>query len=45
MRSTIVGDRIVLAAPQRDDGDGPVDSADRVVIGAVFLRDLVAAGL
>jgi hypothetical protein len=39
-----VGDRIVLKAPQRDHGDGLVDSADRVVIGAAFLRDLVAAG-
>ncbi|OXM45173.1 DUF262 domain-containing protein [Amycolatopsis alba] len=39
------GDRLVVKAPQRDHGDGPVDSADRVVLGAAFLRDLVAAGL
>ena len=36
---------IVLKIPQHDHGDGLVDSADRVVIGAAFLRDLGEAGL
>jgi hypothetical protein len=36
---------IVLKIPQSDHGDGLVDSADRVVVGAAFLRDLVEAGL
>jgi hypothetical protein len=36
---------IVLKVPQHDHGDGPVDTADRVVIGAAFLRALVEAGL
>ncbi|GLY70253.1 hypothetical protein [Amycolatopsis taiwanensis] len=40
-----VGDRTVLKVPQRDHGAGPVDSTDRVVIGAAFLRELVTAGL
>ena len=36
---------IVLRISQHDDGDGPVDSENRVVIGAAFLRALVDAGL
>jgi hypothetical protein len=39
------GEGIVLRIPQHDNGDGPVDSEDRVVIGAAFLRALVNAGL
>jgi hypothetical protein len=35
----------LLKVPQHDHGDGLVDSVDRVVIGAAFLRDLVEAGL
>jgi hypothetical protein len=41
----IADEGIVLKIPQHDHGDGLVDSADRVVIGAAFLRDLVEAGL
>lgn len=41
----IAEEPIVLKIPQHDHGDGLVDSADRVVIGAAFLRDLVKAGL
>lgn len=41
----IAEERTVLKIPQHDYGDGLVDSADRVVIGAAFLRDLVEAGL
>ena len=33
----------VLKIPQYDHGHGLVDSADRVVVGAAFLRDLVEA--
>jgi hypothetical protein len=41
-----IADRgIVLKIPQHDHGDGLVDSADRVIVGAAFLRDLVEAGL
>ena len=40
----IADEGIVLKIPQQDHGDGLVDSADRVVIGAAFLRDLVKAG-
>jgi hypothetical protein len=36
---------IVLKIRQHDHGYGLVDSADRVVVGAAFLRDLVNAGL
>jgi hypothetical protein len=36
---------IVLKVPQYDHGHGLIDSADRVVVGAAFLRDLVEAGL
>ena len=39
------GEGIVLRISQHDYGDGPVDSEDRVVIGAAFLRALVDAGL
>jgi len=41
----IADKRVVLKIPQHDHGDGLVDSADRVVIGAAFLRALVEAGL
>jgi hypothetical protein len=41
----IAGESIVLKIPQHDQGDGLVDSADRVVVGAALLRDLVEAGL
>ncbi len=41
----ITDEDIVLKIPQHDHGDGLIDSADRVVIGAAFLRDLVEAGL
>jgi hypothetical protein len=41
----IAEEGIVLKIPQHDHGDGLVDSADRVVVGAAFLRDLVEAGL
>lgn len=41
----IAEEGIVLKIPQHDRGDGLVDSADRVVVGASFLRDLVEAGL
>lgn len=37
--------RILLAIPQADQGQGPIDTADRVPIGARFLCDLVQAGL
>ena len=40
----IAGESIVLRIPQHDQGDGPIDLADRVVIGAAFLRALVKAG-
>ena len=36
---------IVLKIPQHDHGHGLVDSTDRVIVGAAFLRDLVEAGL
>jgi hypothetical protein len=36
---------IVLKVPQHDYGDGPVDTADRVVTGAEFLQAMVEAGL
>lgn len=42
---TCTGGGVVLRIPQHDNGDGPVDSEDRVVIGAAFLRALVEAGL
>jgi hypothetical protein len=35
---------IVLRIPQHDDGNGPIDSTDRVVVGAALLRALVKAG-
>lgn len=41
----ITDEDIVLKIPQHDHGDGLIDSADRVVIGAAFLCDLVEAGL
>jgi hypothetical protein len=41
----ITGDGIVLRIPQHDDGNGLVDSTDRVVVGSAFLRALVEAGL
>jgi uncharacterized protein (DUF2252 family) len=41
----IAAEPIVLKIPQHDHGAGRVDSADRVVVGAAFLRDLVEAGL
>jgi hypothetical protein len=41
----IADEGIVLTIPQHDHGEGLVDSADRVVVGAAFLRDLVEAGL
>jgi hypothetical protein len=41
----IAEESIVLKIPQHDHGDGLVDSADRVAVGAAFLRDLVEAGL
>ena len=41
----IADEGIVLKIPQHHHGDGLVDSADRVVVGAAFLRDLVEAGL
>jgi hypothetical protein len=43
--AAIATEHIVLKIPQHDHGDGLADSADRVVIGAAFLRDLVEAGL
>jgi len=39
------GEGIVLRILQHDDGEGPVDSEDRVVVGAAFLRDLLDVGL
>ena len=36
---------IMLKIPQHEHTDGLVDSTDRVVAGAAFLRDLVEAGL
>jgi hypothetical protein len=41
----IAEEGIVLKIPQHDQGEGLVDSADRVVVGAAFLRVLVEAGL
>ena len=41
----IADEGIVLKIPQHDHDNGLVDSADRVVVGAAFLRDLVEAGL
>ena len=41
----IADEGIVLKIPQHDHGNGLVDSADRVVVGAAFLRALVEAGL
>jgi hypothetical protein len=35
----------VLKIPQHDHGDGFVDSVNRVIVCAAFLRDLVEAGL
>jgi hypothetical protein len=40
----ITGESIVLRIPQHDHGNGLIDSADRVVVGAAFLRALVKAG-
>jgi hypothetical protein len=40
----ITGESIVLRVPQHDHGDGLIDSTDRVVVGAAFLRALVTAG-
>jgi hypothetical protein len=40
----ITGEGIVLRIPQHDHGDGLIDSTDRVVVGAAFLRALVEAG-
>jgi hypothetical protein len=37
--------RVVLKIPQLDHGDGLVDAVDRTVVGAAFLKELVAAGL
>jgi hypothetical protein len=39
------GDDIVLRMPQHNYGNDLVDSTDRVVVGAAFLRALVEAGL
>jgi hypothetical protein len=36
---------MVLKIPQHDHGDGLVDSADRVIVGTAFLKDLMEAGL
>jgi hypothetical protein len=41
----ITDEDIVLRIPQHDHGGGLVDSTDRVVVGAAFLRALVEAGL
>jgi hypothetical protein len=41
----ITDEDIVLKIPQHDHGDGLIDSADRIVVGAAFLRHLVGAGL
>ena len=38
------GGSIVLRIPQHDHGNGPIDSTDRVVVGAALLRALVKAG-
>jgi hypothetical protein len=40
----ITGESIVLTIPQHDHGNGLIDSTDRVVVGAAFLRALVKAG-
>jgi len=42
---SLADEHFVLRIPQHNHGDGLVDSVDRVVIGAAFLRDLVDAGL
>jgi hypothetical protein len=42
---TIAAESIVLTTPQRDLGNGLVDSQDRVLVGAAFLRDLIELGL
>jgi hypothetical protein len=39
------GDGFLLGIHQEDRGDGPVDAADRVAVGAALLRDLIEAGL
>jgi len=41
----IAGEGIMLKIPQHNHGEGLVDSADRVVVGAALLRDLVEASL
>jgi len=42
----VVEDNVMLLKiPQDDAGDGPVDTVDRVAVGAAFLRELVDAGL
>jgi len=42
----VVGDPIVLKIPQeRHNGMVPIDSVDRVAVGAALLRELAEAGL
>ena len=41
----VTDERVLLKIPQHDHAGDLIDSVDRVVVGAKFLRDLVDAGL
>lgn len=43
--AVLVEDSWLFRVPQQGTDDGAVDTADRVVIGAALLEDLLALGL